>query len=178
MLHSNRSLKLTAVALGLTTLASSARLAAEERPFEMGVYTNDVSGTQALAGDYDAAIASAARGARPHDGMDALVLSTNLCVAYTAKGNFPHAAWSCDRAVRIALETDGRSYPLAAGAGSMIARAFSNRGVLRALSGSSDAAAADFRRAARAQADSGAARRNLARLETSPAYRVARTGLD
>jgi hypothetical protein len=90
----------------------------------------------------------------------------NLCVAYTVTKKFDQAAPACEAAVSI-----GKRYGRFGGSpinpyGSRdLAVAYSNRGVLRAVSGDVEGAKQDFADAAEVNADLPAAAENLARLK-------------
>jgi hypothetical protein len=152
--------------IGVTSLsvASAASL-------EMGSYSNAASGKEIEAGNYDAAITLARAPIARHDLEGALVAATNLCVAYTIKRELDGAYDACAEALtlarRIDKATSARFRPEAT------ARALTNRGVLRAVSGDTLGAAADFREAARSSGDWAAPTRNLAYLESAPAHRLA-----
>jgi hypothetical protein len=129
-------------------------------------------GKQLEMGDYAGAIESAAPRAGAPDPLTRLAATTNLCVAQTATGAFAAARSSCDRALELARSADGAQHGLRHGT-SAAARALSNRGVLRALSGDIAGSARDLRAAALGAGRWGGAAQNLARLESSPSYRVA-----
>jgi hypothetical protein len=152
-------------------LAPASRASAS---YEMESYANWPGGSEIAAGDYDSAIARAASGALRMDAATALVAATNLCVAYTVKRDLAPAAAACERALALARRAD-----TAAGArlvrGMATAKALTNRGVLRAVSGDRGGAAADFRKAAELRGSSAAPERNLAYLESLPADRLAAT---
>jgi hypothetical protein len=105
-----------------------------------------------------------------YDLEGALVAATNLCVAYTVTRELDRAFEACAEALTLARRVDkGTSARFRSTA---TARALTNRGVLRAVSGDTLGAAADFREAARSS-DWAAPSRNLAYLESSPAHRLA-----
>jgi hypothetical protein len=141
-------------------------------PYEMSAYTDRPGGPEVMVGAYDAAVAAAARPILSRDWASALVASTNLCVAHTMNRSFPEAYAACAEALRLAVRADERPYSLIR-ARAATAKALSNRGVLRAISGDAIGAARDFRKAARLSSARGAPARNLAKLESSPAYRLA-----
>ena len=161
--------------LSLASAWSFAATAADATSFELGSYLNSPGGKQIVARDYAAAIKSASLAATYGAGLDPLVGATNLCVAYTATGAFAEAREACERAVEMARREDSFAstrFP----SNSATSRALSNRGVLRALIGDSAGAASDFRAAVKVTDAWPAAKRNLAHLETTPAYRVALAG--
>jgi hypothetical protein len=152
--------------LGVTSLsvASAASL-------EMGSYSNAPGGKEIAAGNYDAAIALASTRSARRDLEGALIAATNLCVAYTIKRELDGAFEACAEALTLARRVDkatgARFHPVAT------ARALTNRGVLRAVSGDTLGAAADFREATRSSGKWAAPSRNLAYLESSPTHRLA-----
>lgn len=169
MVNSNRTRGLLSAATCVTALLSI-ELAVGEPAYEMGAYTNRPGGRQLLAGNYDAAIESASSTIWSRNETDALVAQTNLCVAHTVKREFTEAYDACDEALTLAKRAD-RSY--ARLRRSEMAKALTNRGVLRAISGDAIGAARDFREAAGLGSKWSAPSRNLAHLESSAAYRLA-----
>lgn len=154
-------------------LAAATPALAEEPSYQMSAYWDRPGGPEVLAGDYAAAIAAASARAASTDSIANLVAATNLCVAYTMKASLDAASTACDRAVQLATAVDTvgiRGVRVMAAT----SRALSNRGVLRALKGDWTGAVQDFRRAADLSGHWSAPGRNLARLETTPAYRLAR----
>jgi hypothetical protein len=163
------SARLSFTVIGITALSVAS--AASAASLEMGSYLNAPGGVEIEAGDYDAAIASALSPAWRHDVEGALIAATNLCVAYTIKRELEGAFAACEEAL-----THARRVDKATGArlrASATARALTNRGVLRAVTGNSIGAASDFREAARSSGKWGAPTRNLAYLESSPTHRLA-----
>jgi hypothetical protein len=152
--------------IGVTSLsmASAASL-------EMGSYSNAPGGKEIEAGNYDAAIALASTPIARHDLEGALVAATNLCVAYTVERELDRAYEACAEALTLARRVDKATS--ARFRSTATARALTNRGVLRAVSGDTLGAAADFREAARSSGNWAAPSRNLAYLESSPAHRLA-----
>jgi hypothetical protein len=145
---------------------------ADERSFELRYYTNEPGGKEIAAHDYAAAIVAASGAVAIDDPLTALIGSTNLCVAYTMTASFKEAARSCDAAVALARRVDPPSNRrLSTDTESATARALSNRGVLRALRGDVAAAAGDLRAAQKSVGGVQLSARNLAHLESSPAYR-------
>ena len=167
----NGTLKFIATCLGTCALAATAA-AAEATSYEMGAYTNAPGGGEIAKGDYAAAIAAAQHVPMP-DSEAHLIAATNLCVAYTVTGALDKAASACDRALSLAKIAESSIRSIATSREATI-RALTNRGVLRAVSGDSIGAAADFRAAARMSRSWPAPSRNLAYLESLPADRVAR----
>ena len=143
--------------------------------YELASYSNGPGGKELAMGDYANAMArSSAAGMT--DIETRLVAATNLCVAQTASRAFAAARTSCDRAVELARRIDGSEQRGIRRGPSATARALSNRGVLRALSGDPTGAARDLRAAATQSGSWNAAASNLAHLESSPSYRVALAG--
>jgi hypothetical protein len=153
-------------AFSVASVASAASAAA----LEMGSYSNAPGGAEIEAGDFDAAIVSASNPSWRKGVEGALIAETNLCVAYTVKRELEGAFAACEKALTLARRVDK-----ATGARfreSAAARALTNRGVLRAVTGDSAGAADDFREAARSSKWA-APSRNLAYLESSPTHRLA-----
>jgi hypothetical protein len=137
----------------------------------MGSYSNAPGGKAIEAGNYDAAIVLASIPIARHDLEGALIAETNLCVAYTVKRELDRAYEACAKALTLARRVDNATAARFRSAAT--ARALTNRGVLRAVSGDTLGAAADFREAARSSGNWTAPSRNLAYLESSPTHRVA-----
>jgi hypothetical protein len=156
-----------AVANGAWSLAARAD---GKSSMELGFYSNWPGGKELAAHDYGAAIAAASSVGVGADSTTALVGATNLCVAYTMTKAFREAVESCDTAVTLARQIDGPASRSLSPLGAT-ARALSNRGVLRALSGDVAGAAKDLQAAVRSQGSSGAPERNLEYLASSPEYR-------
>lgn len=141
-------------------------------PYEMASYTNWPGGTELLAGDYDAVIAKTKPVALMMDETAALVGATNRCIALTIKRELPEALGVCETALERAVRADslpGLRFPR----DSATAKALMNRGVVRAVAGDKAGAEADLRKAAAMSPTKDAAARNLARLASAPANRVA-----
>ena len=156
-----------AVANGACSLAARAD---GKSSMELGFYSNWPGGKELAAHDYTAAIAAASSLGVHADSTAALVSATNLCVAYTMTKAFREAVESCDAAVTLAHQVDGPESRSLSPPGAT-ARALSNRGVLRALSGDLAGAARDLQSAARSQGSSRTPERNLEYLASSPEYR-------
>jgi hypothetical protein len=152
--------------VGVTSLS-----AASAASLEMGSYSNAPGGKEIEAGNYDAAIVLASMPIARHDLEGALIAATNLCVAYTVTRELDHAYEACAEALTLARRVDKATSARFRSAAT--ARALTNRGVLRAVSGDTLGAAADFREAARSSGNWAAPSRNLAYLESSPAHRLA-----
>jgi hypothetical protein len=143
--------------------------------YELASYSNGPGGKEVATGDYAAAITRASL-AGAADLRTRLVAATNLCVAQTASRAFAAARSSCDRAIELAHRVDGTEQRGIRRGTSATARALSNRGVLRALSGDPTGAARDLRAASMESGAWNGAAQNLAHLESSPSYRVALAG--
>lgn len=140
--------------------------------YELASYSNGPGGKELAMGDYAGAIAHSSVVGMT-DLETRLVAATNLCVAQAATRAFAAARNSCDRAVELAHRMDSTEQRGIRRGASATARALSNRGVLRALSGDPTGAARDLRAAATQSGSWTAAANNLAHLESSPSYRVA-----
>jgi len=156
-----------AVANGLWSLAARAD---GKSSLEIGYYSNGPGGKELAVHDYAAAISAASSVGVGADSTTALIGATNLCVAYTMTKAFREAVESCDAAVTLARQVDGPESRSLSPAGAT-ARALSNRGVLRALSGDVAGAARDLQSAVRSPGRSGTPERNLEYLASSPEYR-------
>ena len=150
-------------------LVPAARAAAG---YEMESYLDSPGGMEVAAGDYATAITKARSAAARMDSTAALVGATNLCVAYTVTGELEPAAAACERALTLARSADA-SPGMRRTASTATAKALTNRGVLRAVSGDVARAAADFRKAAELRGAGPAPARNLAHLESLPTDRLA-----
>jgi hypothetical protein len=169
MLARKKTLLLLSAAVANGALSLSAR-ADGKSSLELGYYSNWPGGKDLAAHDYAAAIAAASEVGVGADSTTALVAATNLCVAYTMTKAFRLAVESCDAAVTLARQVDGPAARSVSPPGAT-ARALSNRGVLRALSGDLTGAARDLQSAARSQGRSTTPERNLEYLASSPQYR-------
>ena len=167
-----RSARLVSTVIGATALSIVSAAAAAS--FEVSSYSSAPGGKEIEAGDYDAAIALASSPMWRRYAEEELVAATNLCVAYTVKSEFKAAEGACAEALTLARRADKATGARLRG-NLATARALTNRGVLRAVTGDSLSAARDFRAAERLGGEWDAPRRNLAYLESSPEYRVAMT---
>lgn len=160
-----------AACTGIFFLCSAVALHAEEQKLNYTLTAiEDMSyGEEVVAGDYDTAIEGILTSAkRRRSGFEA---QTNLCVAYTRSGDFEKADASCNAAL-AALRKRPRPSAMAAIIPSQsrrvreryLALALSNRGVLRAITGSPDLARSDFEQAAELRFGLDVADVNLARL--------------
>lgn len=142
---------------------------ADEPKYTMAVISDLSYGNKVMTGDYDRAIELVT--AKKQQGADVFPANTNLCVAYTKKGELEQAELACETAVieaRAALVRKrrgnvgspiGTRVPLRE-----LALALSNRGVLRAVQGETDKARSDFTEAASLETGLDAPEINLARL--------------
>ncbi|WCL52622.1 hypothetical protein [Gimibacter soli] len=112
------------------------------------------AGMEAITeGNLETASEYLAKAARSINGGERQQIAySNLCAVDLALGRLDSAKDACDTAIRF----DKRDW-----------RAFVNRGHLNRLSGDTDAALADYRRAAKLNPESELAGRVLARMETS-----------
>lgn len=170
-----RSLKLLATAAAMATaLGLTVNAHAAETTYEMLSYIDSPSGRRLATGDYERAIEVAVKRAHTGVGEKRLVENTNLCVAYTLTGNYAKARESCEAAVEIAKLVDDSRFPRGAPRLAYeTAKAMTNRGVLKALTGDMGGAATDFREATAMSGAPTAPARNLAHLEGSIANRLA-----
>ena len=143
---------------------------------EMVFVEDRAYGDKLSYGAYEKAIARLSRQADRFPNRDPFATATNLCVAHTTIGQYEKAELYCNKALTVAEKTavSGRKrqgdrvsgLPVMLGAANDDwAQAYSNRGVLRAMSGNIEGAANDFRQAIALEADSAAAANNLAWLE-------------
>lgn len=156
-----------AVATAALVLMSGATLAGETAgsAYTMSVIKNEAFGQTFLSGEYEKGIAKIqsyiARRA------ESFAAKNNLCVAYTLTGKFDQAAPACEAAISKSKQ-NGRqeNSPLNPYDDSRdLALAYSNRGVLRAVSGDIEGAIQDFEYAAEVNTDLVAAAENLAYLK-------------
>ena len=159
-----------AVATGLAMNTHADEL---EPTYYMNAVSDRAYGHFVSAGHYRKAIRSNHRHARRllRSGQQTRTLpfdaATNLCVAYTMTEQLDIAALACDAAVKAAEKTADVPSPVLAKAVSDQAIAYSNRGVLRAVSGDLEGAQADFEMAINAGSgpESSHATVNLAKLQ-------------
>ncbi|MCI0518278.1 MAG: hypothetical protein L0Y45_10650 [Woeseiaceae bacterium] len=145
---------------------TSASLAQEETSsaYRMAVIKDDAYGRMLLAGDYETGIAKI--GSYNRKRARTFAATNNLCVAYTLTQQFDDATPACDEALTISERYSRYSYsPLSPHSTRDQALAYSNRGVLRAVTGDFDGARKDFEFAATVNDDIDAATANLKWLE-------------
>ena len=173
---SNLNSRLLAATAALTTaLGFSTHTAGADSRYEMVSYVESVSGRRIAAGDYDGAIDYASKRLHSGDTESRLIERTNLCVAYTVTGNYAKARETCEAAIEIARHVDAGGVRGASRSGTETAKAMTNRGVLKAMTGDMAGAAMDFRTATAAIGAPKAPARNLARVEGETADRLAMT---
>lgn len=173
---SNLNSRLLAATAALTTaLGFSTHTAGADSRYEMVSYVESVSGRRIAAGDYDGAIDYASKRLHSGDTESRLIERTNLCVAYTVTGNYAKARETCEAAIGIARHVDAGGVRSASRSGTETAKAMTNRGVLKAMTGDMAGAAMDFRTATAAIGAPKAPARNLARVEGETADRLAMT---
>lgn len=170
-----RSFKLLATAAAIATaFGVSARAAlGAETSYEMISYVESPSGRRLATGDYDGAIELAAKRSRSGVGETRLMENTNLCVAYTVTGNYAKARESCEAALEIAQLVDGARSRRSARHAYETAKAMTNRGVLKAMTGDVTGAASDFKEATAMGGTPPAPDRKLGYLEGAIADRLA-----
>lgn len=126
--------------------------------YQMAAVIDRARGGVVLAGDYGKAIEEL--GAKRPKKFEA---STNLCVAYTMTGDLDRADAECAEALAQSEKTDVRRD---------IALAWSNLGVVKAVSGDLKGARRSFRRALEISADLRQASDNLRLLQSTEASEV------
>ncbi|MGH8130888.1 MAG: hypothetical protein ACRES3_08555 [Steroidobacteraceae bacterium] len=140
--------------------------AAVPETYEMAAIEDQAHGRIVTAGQYSEAISRLNRlaGHRRHS----FAAKTNLCVAYTVTMAFDEARSACDEAVRVRdvdAKTVSRYSPMDDRVSARdTAIAYSNRGVLRAVTGDEAGARADFETAAELHTGLRAPTANLLRL--------------
>ena len=147
----------------LTIMATSANAHEVPAKFEMNVIKDEAAGMKILEGEIDVAIDEIAK--TPTGPAERFFVDNNLCVAYTLTREFALAEQACDDALdAMALRGTHRTY----WEGPKVryrAIALSNRGVLRAMTGKTELARADFADARRLSAGIRAPKVNLEYLE-------------
>lgn len=137
--------------------------------YSMAVIQDDAFGSTVMSGDYAKGISKLTSfgGKR----AKSFATNNNLCVAYTMTKDFDSAASACEAAL-AASEKYGKyaNSPLNPYDSTRDqAMAYSNRGVLRAMTGDYDGAKQDFEYAAKLSKYLDAPEDNLARLQTREA---------
>jgi len=152
------------IAAAAAALTHPAAQAADSQ-YEMISYKEHSSSRALVEGDYTTAIELVLSKGRPRGMEDRLAAATNLCVAYTLKGDFVEAGSVCETALELAERIDEDVSIGAFRSEAATGVAMTNRGVLRALSGDMPGAASDFREAVAMKSTPRASARNLANLE-------------
>lgn len=141
-------------------------VADEPSAYIMAVFDDQAQGQQVVSGDYDQAIASLSE-SYASAGIE---VRNNLCVAYAMAKDLQKAEEACVQALRSS------SRPAAFWHSSRQredrAVAYSNRGVIRAITGDMEGAGEDFRRAVSLDATFEPAAHNLARLRAKMSQAV------
>lgn len=172
---SNRKTRMLAAAALTTALGCSASAALADSAYRMFAYVDSPSGSRIVAGDYAEAIAFATKRLGVGSVENRFVENTNLCVAYTVLGKFVEAREPCETALELAKLLDGEFSYGAWRSTHQTAKALTNRGVLKALTGDVSAAASDFREARSTNGPIKAADINLTRVERAMTDRLAMT---
>jgi len=135
--------------------------------YEMVVVGNHASGDLVSKGDYQAAVD---RITRRYTG-NPYATATNLCAALSMLGEYDKAESYCNEAVKLADKSPvpaPRSWKARKQITKQQAHAYSNRGVMRVLSGDASGAEEDFQVATERNANLNAPARNLARVQLEP----------
>jgi hypothetical protein len=148
-------------------VSTGSSLAQEVSPsaYRMAVIKDEAYGRVLLSGDYDIGIAKISSYSNKR--ARTFAAKNNLCVAYTLRQKFAEATPACYAALSISERyvRQGNS-PIGPYTSRDQALAYSNRGVLRAVTGDFDGARQDFELATKVSADLETAAGNLARLES------------
>lgn len=164
------SRKLTATIL---LLVSASALAEQASPsaYQMAVIKDEAYGRVLLSGDYGQGIAKISSYSSKR--AKTFAVKNNLCVAYTLTRKFEHAGPACEAALAISEQYARYDYwPTSPYTSRDQALAYSNRGVLRAVTGDFDGARQDFEFAARVDTNRATAAANLAHLKSRQATAV------
>lgn len=166
------SIRTAGIGIIVTLAALPAMAAAAQQtpsPYEMIVIADSAHGRLIREGRYRDAIEKAAKSVKRQDPFE---LANNLCVAYTLAKDFENALEACDQAVPASTEVlqAAKANPLISS--SVVKRAgarngaiaYSNRGVLRAMTGDAAGARRDFQTAAALETTIEAPERNLQNL--------------
>jgi len=160
---------LTAIVATLLTIATvfPVQASADEEHqalFEMVIVGNRASGDLVSKGHYQKAID---RITGVYSGYP-FASATNLCTALSMLDKFEQAKPHCDEAIKLASKSPKpapRSWNARNQLATQRALAYSNRGVMRILSGDASGAEEDFRMAIERKADLRAPTQNLARVQ-------------
>ena len=159
-------------------LLASASLAQEETSsaYRMAVIKDDAYGRMLLSGDYETGIAKISSYNKKR--AKTFEAKNNLCVAYTLTRQFDEAAPACDEALTISERYSRHGYsPVSSHGTRDLALAYSNRGVLRAVTGDFVGARQDFEFAATVDDDIDVATANLKWLDARQAQATAASTL-
>lgn len=168
-----RLLKRLSTATACGSLLGFSAIGAADTRYEMISYLDSVSGRRLEARDYDGAIEIALQHARARGAEARLIEHTNLCVAYTLTGRYAAANEACESALNAAKRVDENHSRVLPRLGTETAKAITNRGVLRAMSGDMAGAESDFKAATAMHGASSAPSRNLEHLEIALDARLA-----
>ena len=169
MKHTTHLIIIVSALLATATVLPAQATANEvsSAPYEMVVVGNLVSGDLVSKGDYQAAVD---RITSSYAGYP-FATATNLCASLSILGFFDQAEPHCNEAVRLANQSAvpaPRRWKARKQVASQQALAYSNRGVLRILSGDASGAEQDFQAAIEHNAELPASARNLARVQLEP----------
>jgi len=154
----------------VTALASVQTNAAPVTAFEMTVVSDVAYGQHIEAGNSSIAIGRIdISNTRP---SNVFFANNNLCVAYTKTGDFEKAGEICDAAVNIITSGSRVAVSEKSSHRNYHAMAYSNRGVLRALSGDFGAAREDFTTASELGARISAPEQNLEYLKVKESQSI------
>ena len=161
-------MKLSILATIVTVLIASVAVAEETAPFHGNFVLSVDRGTpgaeEMLRGDYADAIAIVNRYSNVSSDLSA---QHTLCAANIALANFADAEIACERAIKLArkiITTPRQPHGHRNREG--MAKAYSNRAVLRALQGDTNAANDDLLKAERQNRERETIRKNLETNET------------
>ena len=171
ILLSIATLSIAAPVIAESDSAKSASAALAQPGFILSVDTDGPGADSLIGGNYDAAIASAAKSTRFSQQRSAYL---TLCAAYIGKAALDEARTACDLAVDAAQApiTTAR-VPYGRRDRQGLAKAYSNRAILMTLLGDAEAARSDFALAARQNRIADVVQHNQAVVESRP--RLARS---
>jgi tetratricopeptide (TPR) repeat protein len=159
----------TGIATLLIAMAGQSMAESVPPAYNMAVIQDDAFGMTVMEGDYKTGISkiSAFSGKR----AKSFAAKNNLCVAYTMTKDFDNAATACEAALTISEKygkySDTPINPYNSSRDQAVA--YSNRGVLRAMTGDYTGAKQDFEYATQLSKYMDAPEANLARLKTKEA---------
>lgn len=145
------TVRIAGLVFGLITLAFAAN-AKELNGYMMAIPANAPGIKHLRAGSYRKAI-TASRSVIAEPGWKAAAHNT-MCVSYTILKDYQRARRSCAKAVKVLLATKARQRRAKRQDTTSLAMAYSNRGVLRALSDDLQGAHKDFVKAQHYAVDS------------------------